>query len=300
VKASLEAALAKRQEEITYPDPKEYCEICRWRVPCDAKRRADDHLCLVAGISKLQINELRKRDINNMATLAGLVLPLPFKPERGSTHTYERVREQARLQVEARTKTTPVYELLKPEAGFGLHILPEPSSGDVFLDFEGDPYVDEGGFEYLLGYLAIVDGGEPLYTGLWALLREQEKHNFEQFVDWVMERWRHHPGLHIYHFAPYEPGALKRLMGRYASREEEIDRMLRAKLFVDLYAIVRHALRAGVESYSIKQLEQFYAFKRTIDLFDANRALASVLPGTRRAGRYRQRPEGSGRSIQPR
>ena len=51
-------------------------------------------------------------------------------------------------------------------------------------------------------------------------------------------------------------------MGRYASREEEIDRMLRAKLFVDLYAVVRHALRAGVESYSIKQLEQFYGFKR--------------------------------------
>jgi predicted RecB family nuclease len=276
VKASLEAALAAGQQGTTYPDPKEYCDICRWRVQCDAKRREDDHLCLVAGISKLQINELRKRDINTTAALAGLVLPLPFKPERGSPQTYERVREQARLQVETRTTGTPVYELLKPEAGFGLHILPEPSRGDVFLDFEGDPYVGEGGFEYLLGYVAIVDGGEPRYTGLWALSHEQEKHNFEQFVDWVMERWRQHPGLHIYHFAPYEPGALKRLMGRYASREEEIDRMLRAKLLVDLYAVVRHALRAGVESYSIKQLEQFYDFKRTVDLSDANRALASV------------------------
>src|SRR5262249_23819230 len=65
-------------------------------------------------------------------------------------------------------------------------------------------------------------------------------------------------------------------MGRYASREEEIDRMLRARLFIDLFSVVRHAVRAGVESYSIKQLEQFYGFKRGIDLWEANRALASV------------------------
>ena len=76
---------------------------------------------------------------------------------------------------------------------------------------------------------------------------------FETFVDFVMERWEQFPGLHIYHYAPYEPAALKRLMGRYATREEEIDRMLRAGLFVDLYQIVRHGLRASVESYSIKQ-----------------------------------------------
>ena len=132
-------------------------------------------------------------------------------------------------------------------------------------------YVGEGGFEYLLGYVTIGDGLDPHYSGLWSLSREQEKRNFEQFVDWVMERWRQHPGLHIYHFAPYEPGALKRLMGRYASREEEVDRMLRAKLFVDLFAVVRHAVRAGVESYSIKNLEQFYGYQRIVDLPYANR-----------------------------
>jgi predicted RecB family nuclease len=57
-----------------------------------------------------------------------------------------------------------------------------------------------------------------------------------------LERWRQHPGLNIYQYAPHEPGALKRLMGRYASREDEVDRMLRAGLFVDLYAVVRHAV----------------------------------------------------------
>jgi predicted RecB family nuclease len=152
------------------------------------------------------------------------------------------------------------------------------AEGSPFLcfDFEGDPLLVREALSISWGTSLSMTKGEARYTGLWALSREEEKCNFEQFVDWVMERWRQHPGRYIYHFAPYEPAALKRLMGRYASREEEIDRMLRAKLFVDLYAVIRHALRAGIESYSIKQLEQFYGFRRTIDLPDANHALASV------------------------
>jgi hypothetical protein len=71
-----------------------------------------------------------------------------------------------------------------------------------------------------------------------------------------LQTWSHScGGLHIYHYALYEPAALKWLMGRYATRENEIDKLLRAGLFVDLYAIVRHAIRASVESYSIKTLE---------------------------------------------
>ena len=99
---------------------------------------------------------------------------------------------------------------------------------------------------------------------------------FERFVDFVIARLEAHPDLHIYHYAPYEPAALKRLTGRYATRESEIDRMLRAGLFVDLYAIVRHAIRASVESYSIKKLEPLYAFERTVGLPDASAVLAKV------------------------
>jgi hypothetical protein len=66
-------------------------------------------------------------------------------------------------------------------------------------------------------------------------------------VDFVMARWTQFLDLHIYHYAPYEPAALKGLMERYATREEEIDQMLRAGLFVDLYQIVRRSLRASVE-----------------------------------------------------
>jgi predicted RecB family nuclease len=84
----------------------------------------------------------------------------------------------------------------------------------------------------------------------------------------VTERLKSYPDLHIYHFAPYEPAAMKRLMGRYATRENEVDNLLRAEVFVDLFAVVRHGIRASVESYSIKKLEPLYSFTRTVPLED--------------------------------
>ena len=77
VKEGLQQFLtAQTYESATYPDPKEHCEICRWRLHCDTQRRADDHLCLVAGITKVQINELKRRDIHTTTELAGIPLPL--------------------------------------------------------------------------------------------------------------------------------------------------------------------------------------------------------------------------------
>jgi len=80
----------------------------------------------------------------------------------------------------------------------------------------------------------------------------------------------------VYHYAPYEPAALKRLMGRYARCEAAIDRLLRAERFVDLHSIVRQSLRAGIESYSIKDLEPFYEFARQTPLSQARQALRFV------------------------
>ena len=276
VQRALQESLSDQEAKEAYPDPKEHCNICRWRKHCEKHRRDDDHLCLVAGISKIQINELRQRGIITVQDLAKVPLPLEWKPERGSINSYGRIREQARIQVEARESGNGRFELLPIENGFGLTRLPEPSPGDIFFDLEGDSFVGERGLEYLFGYIFTAENGEPIYKSAWAFSRAEEKQAFENFVDFVMERWKQDAGLHIYHYAPYEPSALKRLMGRYATREEEIDQLLRAGVFVDLYQIVRHSIRASVESYSIKDLEPFYGFERKTLLPDANVALANL------------------------
>lgn len=279
VRQAMESAVGTGETMHAYPDPKEHCEVCRWREYCDERRRTDDHLSLVAGITKTQIDELVSRGITTLAGLAAMPLPLTWKPTRGSTHAYERVREQARLQQAGRQAAAVVHELLPVTAGFGLSTLPAPSAGDVFLDLEGDPFAGEGGLEYMFGYTYTDVEGKRVYVADWALSREEERQIFERFVDFVTERLKEYPNLHIYHFAPYEPAALKRLMGRYATREEELDSLLRSRRLVDLYAVVRQSLRASVESYSIKKLEPLYEFSRATSLPEANKALTKVQAG---------------------
>src|ERR1700676_50480 len=115
VKRALQTAMAVPTTDGTYPDPIEHCDICRWREACDKRRRNDDHLCLVAGISKIQINELKARGIATVQGLSGMSLPLDWKPDRGSADSYIRIREQARIVVEARAAGAGKFELLPVE-----------------------------------------------------------------------------------------------------------------------------------------------------------------------------------------
>jgi predicted RecB family nuclease len=134
----------------------------------------------------------------------------------------------------------------------GLAALPAPSRGDIFLDFEAVPYVFDTGLEYLIGTVSIPEEAdvEPNYECRWSFGPRTEKEAFERFIDFVMDRWKRYPDLHIYHYAPYEQTAIKRLAGRHGTCVDAVDRLLRAGIFVDLYRIVRQALRASVESYS--------------------------------------------------
>jgi predicted RecB family nuclease len=273
----------------TYPEPVPHCPICRWFAVCDKKRRDDDHLSFVAGITRLQQKQLRVWDTDTARKLAVLPIPLQRRPDFGVPEGYVRVREQARVQVSGIDRRKPVHELLPPDAERGLARLPEPSKGDVFFDLEGDPFVASGGREYLFGFIAS-DGEELNYYGQWALNPADEKQAFESFVDQMMLRWEVDPKMHIYHFGSYEPSALKRLMGRYATREEEIDRMLRAGLLVDLHTIYKQSIRASVEEYSLKAAEVFHHFERRTPLEESRRAMRFV-EHTLELGRVQSIPE---------
>ena len=123
IRAQMEATVALGDAAIAaanYPEPVDHCDVCAWSGDCKHKRRLDDHLSLVAGISRLQRRELESQHVTTLAGLAKVPLPLPFKPTRGGADTYVRVREQARLQFESRGKIPPLHELRTCEAGAGL------------------------------------------------------------------------------------------------------------------------------------------------------------------------------------
>jgi len=248
----------------TYPEPTEHCGICSWDPACDKRRHTDDHLSLVAGITRNQRKVLVSQDVSTVTRLAQLELSEKSKIDGIGNPALQRIRQQAHLQVKGKEQGHLIYELLEiTEPDTGLAALPAPSPGDVFLDLEGEPYAFETGLEYLFGVLTLPEGAaaEPSYESLWSFDRAEEKGTFEKFITKIMERWNRHPDMHIYHYAPYEPTAIKRLAGQHAICMDEIDQLLRAGIFVDLYRIVRQGVRASVESYSIKKMEPLYGFK---------------------------------------
>jgi predicted RecB family nuclease len=144
---------ATKNPKSTYPEPVDLCGVCSWFPLCDQRRRDDDHLSLVAGITRIQRKELGSREINTVVQLGNLALPLVPKIDRIGDAALLRVREQARVQVQGRQEGRLIHELLEPvEEGKGLTALPIPSLGDVFLDLEAVPYAFDTGLEYLIGY----------------------------------------------------------------------------------------------------------------------------------------------------
>jgi uncharacterized protein len=261
--AALHRHVARRLERIvdspgrqTYPEPVEHCAICALAAECRRRRVADDHLSLVAGARRDQRERLVEAGIPTVLALArapeqGDVRPLA--PERFTV-----LRRQAALQVDSRTTGRPVHRHLEPGRASGYALLPEASPGDVFFDLEGDPYAGAGGIEYLWGWWAAGAG----YEHVWAHDADAEKAAFERFVDRVGELRARSPGMHVYHYAPHERSKLRSLSIAYATREDEVDEMLRGEVLVDLYAVVRQALQVGEESYSLKQLERHHGFER--------------------------------------
>ena len=118
----------------------------------------------------------------------------------------------------------------------------------------------EGGLEYLFG-LYFFEEGKAVFKPFWPHSRQQERLAFEVFIDFVTAHLRRFPRAYVYHYAPYETTALKRLMSLHGTREAEVDDLLRQGKLVDLYAVVRESIRVGESSYSIKAIERFYSSK---------------------------------------
>jgi len=260
---------------------------CGRCATCDLDVVAQRDLLLVAGIRPVQRDRLRAVGIRTIDDLAAA----DEAPPRMSGDTFAHLRTQARLQltspaggVEAPPAPpadaasqpatpqppVPTFEVVFPKA---LGALPRPDHGDLFFDFEGDPLYTETpgpgaaaqwGIDYLFGWVDTAGR----YTPLWAHTFAEEKAALEAFLAFVELRRRAHPALHIYHYAPYEPTHLLAMAARHGVGEGAVDRLLREGVFVDLYPIVRRALRVGSRSYSIKKLEPLYmgADVRTSDV----------------------------------
>ncbi|WP_160667499.1 TM0106 family RecB-like putative nuclease [Pseudarthrobacter sp. ATCC 49987] len=237
------------------------CDYCHEQVV------ATDDLLLVARMNSAQRKALHERKVFTVKELAEAHLP-------GANGALLRLQDQARMQsgvgpsdggvryLKEGTEHTISYRVVPENT---LSELPQPSAGDIFFDFEGDPLWQEGatgvwGLEYLFGVIEAPTGpSDPgAFRPFWAHNREAEKQAFLDFLDYVEKRRRDHPDMHVYHYAAYEKTALRKLSVMHVAGEDTVDRWLREGLLVDLYQTVRNSIRISENSYSIKKLEPLY------------------------------------------
>jgi uncharacterized protein len=234
---------------VEWGDPR--YAVCGHCDACAAEIEASRDVLLVAGLRVTQREKLNAADIRTLDDLASSAGPV----EGIGNSTLDGLRTQARLQLQAVKGQPPPVVVVD---AVPLHSLPAPDPGDIFFDFEGDPLYTEGdgsvwNLDYLFGCL---DGGG--FTPIWAHDFAEERAALRTFLDYVAERRARNPGLHIYHYAAYEKTHLLGIAARYGVGEDEVDELLRAGVLVDLYPVVRKALRVGSPSYSIKKLEPLY------------------------------------------
>lgn len=260
---------------IPSPDwaaPREACPRCRWEKHCDAGRHRARDLSLIQGIRSTTRERLVNAGIStidDMSTAADRA-----RPPRVGLETFERLRAQAALQVRGERDQKIVWEISDPARLSGL---PPSSPGDIWFDMEGFPGWDNGvSLEYMFG-VGYLKGDSFDFLTFEAVDRFTEREAFIAFVDFVMERLRQHPDLHIYHYADYERRTLLELAQRHGVREQEVDHLVRSGTLVDFYNVVRHGMRFSTESLSLKYIEPAYGHERPRGEDDVSDALGSVI-----------------------
>ena len=253
-----------------YPEPCSHCNICKWKINCKDKWHKDDHLSLVANITKPQRKTLTQCNIDTMKNLAMIekthITPLVNRK------VFSQLREQAKLQHKKIITRKNKYQIIFNNTKEGFMRIPEIDPSDIFFDIEGDPLYPNG-LEYLFG-IYYSQNNKEVFKVFWAHNHQEEEKAFIQYINFIKTHLKKHPNAHIYHYNHYETTALKKLSCKYSRYENQLDTWFQKKVFIDLYLVIRESIRISEPGYSIKNLETFYMNKRTDSI---NTAIDSIV-----------------------
>lgn len=122
---------------------------------------------------------------------------------------------------------------------------------EIYFDVESDP---TDNIDYLLGIVIKEKGKDPVYKAFWAESKDDEKRNWEAFLDFLH-------GLEsfvIYHYAFYEREVFKRLSNQYGISRELSDKFLNNT--IDIHKTVIDSVILPIYFYSLKDVARYAGF----------------------------------------
>ncbi|MGC2174723.1 MAG: TM0106 family RecB-like putative nuclease [Acidimicrobiales bacterium] len=266
LRRQLETTLGSDVTKVTTtPRLCESCEYCEFQSHCEAQWRADDALAFVANSRENERNVLEAAGVVTVAQLARRSEAVADLREEKR----ERLASQAALQVASRMAQgePPAFEFIAasedPVYGHGFEFLPEPDNGDVFFDFEGDPFwTPQHDLMFLAGLLYQDATGRWIYDERWADDLASQQSMIKGLVEFFATRAEQYPRMHVYHYNHTEKSAIERLM--HETEDENLfANLVERGLFIDLFTVAKNAVRVGTESYGLKHLECLVRFQRS-------------------------------------
>ncbi|WP_245746084.1 AAA domain-containing protein [Nocardia altamirensis] len=214
---------------------------------CTTALAAARDLLLVAGMSTTTRARLREAGVSTIDRLVGTESTVRGVPPR----SFAALRRQAEIQLRREDSGQPTHSLVDPIA---LGALPPPSPGDLSLTVDGGVRtplaVDVGGpgtvhltFRSPFG----TDGDADSEA-------DGQRRALTEVLDYLVQRRRMYPDMHVYHYTSAVRTALLRCSGSSGVGEEIVDELLCDGVLVDLYPIVRNALIVGERSYRLSRL----------------------------------------------
>jgi len=218
-----------------------------------------DDLRSVAGMRKTCRDRMVAQGVHTMSEFVGLPkskLAALAEEINSKEEVLEKLHFQAGLQ--AKTKATgKICTRVVPGARWAMRALPKDNPGDVFFDLEGMPLPPPRfGQEYLLGAMT----RDKVYKDWWSFSLEQERDAFCSFTEWLAERRKQYPGMHVYHYAPYERSAIFRETLKYPDEAwaQQLERFVEEGVLVDLFKILKNSLGVGLSGYGLKKMELLF------------------------------------------
>ena len=266
LRGQLDTALAAGPVADTRPQPCAHCDFCEFQPVCDQQWRDEDSLVFVANLRADDRSALETAEVITMRQLSSIEHPV----EEIEQARLRRAVEQAGLQVESRNAPDdpPAFRVLEIDPNavepVGFALLPEPSEGDVFLDFEGHPFWKPDAELFFLFGLIEADPSGPggwSFRKWWAHSKEEERDAAGALIAYLVERRERFPDMHVYHYNHTERSGLERLTDQHVS-EVDLDVLIQTGAFVDLYRVVLGAVQIGAESYSLKEAEKLTGYVR--------------------------------------
>ena len=254
----------------TEPLPCTHCQFCEFSPDCEKQWRDERSTFLVARIRTAEKSALTASSVCTIDALADTAPPVEgVKDERLGW-----LRQQASLQCTAETQAEMPYAALDSLGDAGetedddyKHRLPRPDEGDVFIDFEGHPYwtVEQGMF-FLFGCLEHHEADGWTFHPRWAHTKEDERATAAELIDYLTQRRKQFPRMHIYHYNHTERSNLESLADGNPVAETQIKDLVATGAFIDLYRTVLTGIQIGADSYSLKRVEKLTDFERSHDI----------------------------------